>query len=105
MVAEYGSSARSIVDVGSGVPPFLRHVHWVPHRMAVGPYFVSYKGKATTGSFTENNITFVQADFMQWKPSVKYDVVICSQGVCVCVCVCVWCVCVRVCVSARCPSW
>jgi len=96
MVAEYGSSARSIVDVGSGVPPFLRHVHWVPHRMAVGPYFVSYKGKATTGSFTENNITFVQADFMQWKPSVKYDVVICSQGVCVW---CVVCVCACVCVG------
>eukprot|EP00603_Paraphysomonas_imperforata_P005195 CAMPEP_0114417808 /NCGR_PEP_ID=MMETSP0103-20121206/3162_1 /TAXON_ID=37642 ORGANISM="Paraphysomonas imperforata, Strain PA2" /NCGR_SAMPLE_ID=MMETSP0103 /ASSEMBLY_ACC=CAM_ASM_000201 /LENGTH=228 /DNA_ID=CAMNT_0001586127 /DNA_START=271 /DNA_END=957 /DNA_ORIENTATION=+ len=74
----------SIVDVGSGFPPFLRFVKSVPSKTVLAPYFANYARVVNNTGFTDWSLYpdhhVIQADFMQAEmPCVSFDIVLCSQ--------------------------
>lgn len=76
----------SIVDVGSGFPPFLRFVKSVPSKTVLAPYFANYGRVVNNTGFTDWSLfpdhRVIQADFMQSEmPCVSFDIVLCSQVV------------------------
>jgi len=82
----YGEHAQSVLDVGSGHPPFLRLVTWVPNRTVVSPYFTTYDGRPGMSVEEQglvNGIEVVKDDFMgPWNERRgRFDVVMCSQVV------------------------
>lgn len=79
----FGGGARSVVDVGSSVPPFLLSADWIPERELVSKYFPGGErpcGKSTHCMLQDGIEAHIQ-DFYQWKPQKTYDVAISMQVV------------------------
>lgn len=78
-----GGDAKSILDVGSSFPPFLRSVDWVPEMSLVSPYFPGEGSSNPCGERdhckTWPDISVNVADFYRWGGRHQYDVVMCSQ--------------------------
>jgi SAM-dependent methyltransferase len=76
---QFGSKAKSIIEVGCGYDPFLKYMTWIPEKLCVAPYFADYvKGKE---NHIGADIEQVTADFMDFKlPNDRaFDLLICSQ--------------------------
>ena len=87
------TSIDSIIDVGSGSFPFLKHFPGIPHRTVIAPYFYDYsqsiviaQSNLTTMSYSggnsnknNSNIATINADFMSPNISVRADMVLCTQ--------------------------
>lgn len=97
MLERYAGSARSALDVGSSVPPFLNALPWLRSRTIIGPRFA---GNVKTGGgemLTTKRIgekfgvSAIQADFLTWQPpqsaadgaadGASFDLVLCSEVV------------------------
>lgn len=79
---QFGSEAKSTIEVGCASDPFLKYLTWVPKRTCVAPYFTSYgdgKGKESV----QGSIQSVKANFMEYElpDNEKFDLLICSQVV------------------------
>jgi len=76
-----GGRAKTIVDVGSAFPPFLRSVDWIPERLVVSPYFPGDENPCGTedSCTTWPGIAINVADFYRWRGGHSYDIVLCSQ--------------------------
>jgi hypothetical protein len=74
---------NTIADIGSGFPPFLRHVTWIANKTIVAPYFATYvKANSNATFYDELNrlqIKPIQDDFMSPKIHLEADMVICCQ--------------------------
>jgi hypothetical protein len=69
LVAELGSDATSLIDVGSGDCPYLDWFDHVPTRISVDP----------ERPYGSRGVTAVKADFLDWEPSRGYDLATCLQ--------------------------
>lgn len=76
-----GSGARTIVDVGSNVPPFLLSADWIPQREIVSKYFPGKErpcGMSTHCTLQDGIQASVQ-DFYEWQPKQTYDIALSMQ--------------------------
>jgi hypothetical protein len=83
-MVQFGSDAKSVLEVGCANDPFLKHIDWIDHRRCVAPYFVNYDGKndgkkSKDSSSSNSALQFTMADFNTWEPDRKYDLLVCSQ--------------------------
>jgi len=69
---------KSILDVGSGSPPFIRHIDWIYNKTVIAPYFATYRNESNEIS-GQWNITVIKADFLDKEVKVEADLVLCSQ--------------------------
>ena len=100
MAQRYGSSARSVLDVGSSLPPFVNALTWTTQRTILGPRFAGNVGKGGGEILSLSRIeekfgvAAVKADFLEWQPpprggvdassrasSPPFDLVLCSEVV------------------------
>ena len=102
LLLQFGSNARSVLEVGCAKTPFLEQAAWIPDRTCVAPYFMDYNaahlkpgsgspmpsgGAAISRGTTSERDRFIgktnliTADFLEWRPSRTWDVVVCSQVV------------------------
>ena len=81
---ESRNESRSILDVGSAFPPFLRLVTSVRNKTVLAPYFVNYERVVDNTGYTDwaqyPDLRVVHSDFMHEDiPCASYDIVLCSQ--------------------------
>lgn len=80
VVLEFAHDAESILDVGSGPDPFLKHFDFVPERHIVAPYFAYVSSNQALKKVQElDGIKVSQVDFLDFEPPKRFDVVLCSQ--------------------------
>lgn len=78
-----GGGARSIVDVGSSVPPFLLSADWIPERELISKYFPGNERPCgiSTHCLLQDGIQANIQDFMKWHEQKTYDIAIAMQVV------------------------
>lgn len=88
VLERYAGSARTALDVGSSVPPYLNALPWIKSRSILGPRFAgnvkSGGGEMhTTQRIAEKyGVSAIQADFLEWEaPPTPFDLVLCSEVV------------------------
>src|SRR5215472_3652635 len=69
LAREFGPRALSVIDVGSADTRVLDSVDWIPHRFALDRGF----------AFRPCDATYIQTDFMDFKPARLFDLVFCLQ--------------------------
>lgn len=77
LVQEHGSSAESILDVGSYVTPFVNEFDWIPEKTTTDLQL----DRAPAAYFDALNVTAVPGNFMTLDFPHRYDIVICSEVV------------------------
>jgi hypothetical protein len=69
LAREFAPRALSVIDVGSADTRVLDSVDWIPHKFALDRYFCCRPCDAT----------YIQADFMDFRPTRQFDLVFCLQ--------------------------
>ena len=69
-VSVVGEGATSILDVGSADSDFINWFQWIPDRTQLN---LGFKSETPPG------IKRIKADFFEWYPESRYDVVLCMQ--------------------------
>jgi hypothetical protein len=95
IIQRYAHAAKSALDVGSSLPPFLNALPWIQQKAIVGPRFAGNVGKGGKEILSlprieaKFGVTAHQADFLAWQPErggattpgPLYDLIICSEVV------------------------
>lgn len=90
VVKRYAASAKTALDVGSSLPPYLNALPWLEERTILGPRFAGNVKKGGTEMLSTARIAqkfgvvAIQADFLDWTPAAggrPYDLVLCSEVV------------------------
>ena len=91
VLQRYADFARSALDVGSSIPPYLNALPWLTSRTILGPRFAGNVGKGGGELFSlkrireKYNVSAIEADFLEWQPSTDsasfFDLVLCSEVV------------------------
>ena len=91
VLKRYGSTAKTALDVGSSLPPYLIALPWLTSRTILGPRFAGNVGKGGKEILSIKRIeekfgvVAIQADFEEWQPAegtqTLYDLVLCSEVV------------------------
>ena len=105
VLQRYAGTAKSALDVGSSLPPYLNALSWLQRRTILGPRFAGNVGKGGVELLSTKRIAekfgvhAIQADFLEWDPptargghnapasaddtapSPAYDLVLCSEVV------------------------
>lgn len=71
LAEQYAPDAKSIIDVGAPWP-FVTAFDWIPHKVMLNDRYPE-------GISASSNIEIVQADFYEYNPTEKFDLVICNQ--------------------------
>jgi hypothetical protein len=89
LTMQYGRMASNLLEVGCAKDPFSKFLTWIDRKTCVAPYQADYGAKI--GFQMNQEVDFIQADFLQFPHNVKndknisipekYDLVICSQVV------------------------
>jgi hypothetical protein len=74
LAMQFGAGKSSVLEVGCTDDPFIAHLSWIPVRVCVAPYS-AYGSTA----IQKSAVTLIKADFYNWVPERRYDIVICSQ--------------------------
>ena len=69
LARQHAGDARSVIDVGPRDTPFVLQLDWIPSRTALDIDFAP----------TIPDTTNIQADFLQYQPVEKFDLVLCLQ--------------------------
>jgi SAM-dependent methyltransferase len=74
LTMQFGAGKTSVLEVGCTNDPFIAHLSWMPSRVCVAPYS-AYGPPALAKADVET----IKADFYNWTPDRRYDLVVCSQ--------------------------
>ena len=75
VLQRYASGARTGIDVGSSLPPFINSLTWLHQRAILGPAFAGNVGKGgrtilSAARIAEKfGVQVIQSDFLTWDPS------------------------------------
>ena len=70
----FAPAARSVIDVGSALPPYVNALHWIKARCILGPRFAGNVAKNGGEIFNLTriearfNVSVIQSDFLKWRP-------------------------------------
>ena len=73
VLQRYAGTARSALDVGSALPPYLNALPWIASRTIVGPRFAGNVGRGGVEILSLRRIAekfgvvAIQADFLEWQ--------------------------------------
>jgi hypothetical protein len=90
VLRRHAGHAKTALDVGSSLPPYLNALPWLQQRTILGPRFAGNVAKGGSELLSlsrialKHNVTPIQADFLTWeaaKGTVPYDLVLCSEVV------------------------
>ena len=93
-VLRYSANAATLADIGSGAPPFIRLLDWLPSRVIVAPYFVADQGDESNSShilkaaaaaaarprgvsFPFDGISIITSPFQRTPKDLNFDMVLC----------------------------
>ena len=89
LLLEHGMSAsdgvpQSVVDIGSGAPPFLEHISFLPDRTILAPFFRMYDSSAYNSTEEQMyvappGIYQITTDFLDWAPARHWGIALCMQ--------------------------
>ena len=81
LALQFGRTAKTVLEVGCALDPFVQYLGWIPSKTCVAPYRVIYKNASLSASRPEQHVDFIEADFVEFEVEKKWDLTICSQVV------------------------
>lgn len=97
VIERYAKTAKSALDVGSSLPPFINTLPWIGTKVILGPRFAGNVGKGGKEILSLQRIEAkfgvkaIKADFLAWQPPNDwqpvpgalplYDLILCSEVV------------------------
>lgn len=70
LAEQYAPNARSVIDIGAPWP-FVSAFDWIPYKVMLNDRYPK--------SISSPNIKFIEQNFYEYEPEVKFDLVLCNQ--------------------------